>query len=43
MVANQPMFLAGAIDSPASDKAARFIQICDAFDIPLLSCATRPA
>ena len=42
VIANQPMFLAGAIDSPASDKAARFIQICDAFDIPILSLCDTP-
>jgi acetyl-CoA carboxylase carboxyltransferase component len=36
------MFLAGAIDSPASDKAAHFIQICDAFDIPLLILCDTP-
>lgn len=42
VVANQPMVLAGAIDSPASDKAAHFIQLCDAFDIPLLSLCDTP-
>jgi acetyl-CoA carboxylase carboxyltransferase component len=42
VVANQPMFLAGAIDSPASEKAARFIQICDAFDIPMLLLCDTP-
>ncbi|WP_395710771.1 acyl-CoA carboxylase subunit beta [Reyranella sp.] len=42
VVANQPMYLAGAIDSPASEKAARFIQICDAFDIPILSLCDTP-
>jgi acetyl-CoA carboxylase carboxyltransferase component len=42
VIANQPMFLAGAIDSPASDKAARFIQLCDAFDIPILSLCDTP-
>jgi acetyl-CoA carboxylase carboxyltransferase component len=42
VVANQPMFLAGAIDSPASDKAAHFIQVCDAFDIPILSLCDTP-
>ena len=34
---------AGAIDSDGSDKAARFIQLCDAFDVPMFSFATRPA
>ncbi|MGC3975645.1 MAG: carboxyl transferase domain-containing protein [Nitrospira sp.] len=42
VIANQPMFLAGAIDSPASDKAAHFIQVCDAFDIPLLVLCDTP-
>ncbi|MBI4728942.1 MAG: acyl-CoA carboxylase subunit beta [Acidobacteria bacterium] len=36
IVANQPMFLGGAIDVNAADKAARFVWLCDAFDIPLL-------
>lgn len=42
VIANQPLFLAGAIDGPAADKAARFIQICDAFDIPLLVLCDTP-
>ena len=42
VVANQPMHLAGAIDSAASVKAARFVQICDAFDIPLLLLCDTP-
>ncbi|TCZ64795.1 acyl-CoA carboxylase subunit beta [Roseicella aquatilis] len=42
VIANQPMFLAGAIDGPAADKAARFVQICDAFDIPLLVLCDTP-
>jgi len=42
VVANQPMFLAGAIDGPASDKAAHFIQICDAFDIPVVILCDTP-
>src|SRR6185295_2109472 len=42
VIANQPMVLAGAIDSPASDKTARFIQLCDAFDIPLLFLCDTP-
>ncbi len=41
-IANQPMFLAGAIDGPASDKAAHFIQVCDAFDIPLVVLCDTP-
>jgi len=42
VVANQPMFLAGAIDSPASIKTAHFIQLCDAFDIPILLLCDTP-
>ncbi len=37
VIANQPMHLAGAIDNEASDKAARFIRFCDAFNIPLVT------
>lgn len=36
IVANNPMFYGGVLDVNASDKAARFINICDAFNIPLL-------
>ena len=36
-VANQPMFLAGSLDVDASDKAARFIRFCDAFNIPIVT------
>jgi len=36
VVANQPMFLGGAIDVNAADKAARFVWLCDAFSIPLV-------
>jgi acetyl-CoA carboxylase carboxyltransferase component len=36
VVASQPMHLGGIIDVDSSDKAARFIQICDAFNIPLV-------
>jgi len=36
VVANQPMFLGGAIDVNAADKAARFVWLCDAFNIPLV-------
>ena len=36
VVANQPMFKAGALDNDSADKAARFIRMCDAFNIPLL-------
>jgi len=37
VVANQPMFLAGCIDIDASDKIARFVNFCDAFNIPLVN------
>ncbi|UPK20527.1 carboxyl transferase domain-containing protein [Bradyrhizobium sp. 131] len=40
--ANNPMHLGGAIDSDASDKAARFMQLCEAFDIPLVSLSDTP-
>ncbi len=36
IVASQPNYLGGIIDVDSSDKAARFIQICDAFNVPLL-------
>ncbi|MFN8036935.1 MAG: acyl-CoA carboxylase subunit beta [Acidimicrobiia bacterium] len=36
IVANQPMVLGGALDVNAADKAARFVWLCDAFDIPLV-------
>ncbi|WP_027515821.1 carboxyl transferase domain-containing protein [Bradyrhizobium sp. WSM1417] len=42
VVANNPAHLAGAIDSPAADKAARFMQLCDAHDIPLLFLCDTP-
>ncbi len=42
IIANNPMHLAGAIDSDGADKAARFMQLCDAFDIPLLSLCDTP-
>jgi propionyl-CoA carboxylase beta chain len=37
LVANQPDVLAGALDINASDKGARFIRFCDAFNIPLIT------
>jgi acetyl-CoA carboxylase carboxyltransferase component len=40
--ANNPQHLGGAIDSDASDKAARFLQVCEAFDIPVLSLSDTP-
>jgi acetyl-CoA carboxylase carboxyltransferase component len=36
IVANQPMVLGGALDVDSADKAARFIMLCDAFNIPLV-------
>jgi acetyl/propionyl-CoA carboxylase alpha subunit/acetyl-CoA carboxylase carboxyltransferase component len=42
VIANNPMHLSGAIDSPAADKAARFMQLCDAFDLPLLFLCDTP-
>lgn len=36
IVANQPMVLAGVLDINASEKAARFVRFCDAFNIPLI-------
>jgi len=37
IVANQPKYLAGVLDSNASNKAARFVRFCDAFNIPLIT------
>jgi acetyl-CoA carboxylase carboxyltransferase component len=42
LVANNPMHLAGAIDADGADKAARFMQLCDAFDLPLLFLCDTP-
>ncbi len=42
LIANNPVHLAGAIDSAGADKAARFMQLCDAFDIPLLFLCDTP-
>ena len=42
LVANNPHHLSGAIDSDAADKAARFLQLCDAFDLPVLSLMDCP-
>ncbi|MFI5364965.1 MAG: acyl-CoA carboxylase subunit beta, partial [Candidatus Binatia bacterium] len=42
VIANNPRHLSGAIDSPGADKAARFMQLCDAFDIPILSLCDTP-
>lgn len=42
VIANDPHHLAGAIDSDGADKAARFMQLCDAFDIPLVTLVDTP-
>ena len=42
VIANNPHHLAGAIDSDGADKGARFIQLCDAYDIPVLSLMDCP-
>jgi acetyl-CoA carboxylase carboxyltransferase component len=42
IVANQPAHLAGALDIQASEKAARFVQFCDAFNIPLVTLVDVP-
>ncbi|WP_020672197.1 acyl-CoA carboxylase subunit beta [Amycolatopsis nigrescens] len=42
IVANQPRHQAGVIDIDASEKAARFVRFCDAFNIPLLTLADVP-
>ena len=42
IVANQPSCLAGVLDIRASEKAARFVQVCDAFSIPLVTLVDVP-
>jgi methylmalonyl-CoA decarboxylase subunit alpha len=42
IVANQPMVMAGVLDVDSSDKAARFIRFCDAFNIPLITLVDLP-
>ena len=42
ILANQPMVLAGTLDIPASQKAARFVAFCDAFNIPVLTLVDTP-
>jgi acetyl/propionyl-CoA carboxylase alpha subunit/acetyl-CoA carboxylase beta subunit len=41
-IANNPRHLGGAIDAPAADKAARFMQLCNAFDLPIVSLCDTP-
>jgi acetyl/propionyl-CoA carboxylase alpha subunit/acetyl-CoA carboxylase carboxyltransferase component len=42
LLANNPLHLGGAIDAEAADKAARFMQLCDAFNLPILSLCDTP-
>jgi propionyl-CoA carboxylase beta chain len=42
IVANQPMVLAGVLDSDASRKAARFVRFCDCFEIPIVTLVDVP-
>jgi acetyl/propionyl-CoA carboxylase alpha subunit/acetyl-CoA carboxylase carboxyltransferase component len=42
IVANNPMHLAGAIDTTGADKAARFLQLCDAHDVPVVFLCDTP-
>ncbi|MBV9509342.1 MAG: carbamoyl-phosphate synthase large subunit, partial [Caulobacteraceae bacterium] len=42
VIANNPMHLGGAIDADAADKGARFLQLCEAFDLPVLSLSDTP-
>lgn len=42
IIANNPQHLAGAVDAVGADKASRFMQLCDAFDIPILFLCDTP-
>jgi acetyl-CoA carboxylase carboxyltransferase component len=42
LIANNAMHLGGAIDAPGADKASRFMQLCDAFDLPMVSLCDTP-
>ncbi|MGH8174776.1 MAG: carboxyl transferase domain-containing protein [Steroidobacter sp.] len=42
VIANNPKFLGGAIDSDGADKASRFMQLCDAYDLPILFLCDTP-
>jgi acetyl-CoA carboxylase carboxyltransferase component len=43
VVANQPAFMSGALNIDASDKISRFIRLCDAFNIPIITFVDCPA
>ncbi|MFZ2177647.1 MAG: acyl-CoA carboxylase subunit beta [Rhodococcus sp. (in: high G+C Gram-positive bacteria)] len=42
VVANQPLYLSGALDAASSDKAAHFVRMCDAYEIPLVFVVDTP-
>lgn len=42
VLANDPAHLSGALDAPASEKAGRFVQLCDAFGLPIVSLVDTP-
>src|SRR4030095_10658317 len=42
LIATNPLHLGGAIDAPAADKAARFLQLCDAHGLPVVSLCDTP-
>lgn len=42
VIANDPRYLGGAIDSDGADKGSRFMQLCDAFDMPVLNLCDTP-
>lgn len=42
IIANQPLFLAGALDIHSSNKAARFVRFCDSFNIPIITLVDTP-
>lgn len=42
IVANQPISLAGTLDIPASQKSARFVSMCDAFNLPIITLVDTP-
>jgi acetyl-CoA carboxylase carboxyltransferase component len=42
LIANNALHLGGAIDAPGADKASRFMQLCDAYDLPIVSLCDTP-